>query len=323
MTHRAFDLAPAGVSRRRFLRNLGLAAGAACVAWPARAAHAEEARPVLHLATNQYPWGTFYGRDGRDFGASLDTGLAEIASCGLDGYEPLGESAAQVDQLAPLLEKHGLEMRSLYVNSTLHDPAEAEKSLRHVLAVAERAKACGTRIIVTNPNPIRWGGDEAKDDAQLRTQAEALNTIGRRLAAMGLVLAYHNHDMELRNAAREFHHMMVGTDPKCVTLCLDAHWIFRGSGNSAVAVYDIVKLYGPRTSELHVRQSVGGVWTEALSDGDIDYAAVTKDLVAAGVRPHVVLEQAVEQASPKTMDAVAAHRKSVAYARRVFAPFAQ
>ena len=89
-----------------------------------------------------------------------------------------------------------------------------------------------------------------------------------------------------------------------------------------MAVYDVVKLYGPRTSELHVRQSVGGVWTEALSDGDIDYAAITKDLLAAGVRPHVVLEQAVEQASPKTMDAVAAHRKSVAYARQVFAPLA-
>jgi len=310
------------LSRRRFLANLGLAGAAACVAWPAARTLAEEARTVLHLATNQYPWGTFYQRDGRDFSASLDAGLGEVASCGLNGYEPLAASTGDVDRLAPLLEKHHLEMRSLYVNSSLHEAAGAEKSIEQILAIAERAKKCGTRIIVTNPNPIRWGGNEAKSDAQLVTQAEALDTLGRKLAALGLVLSYHNHDAELRNAAREFHHMMVGTDPKLVTLCLDAHWIYRGSGNSAVALFDVVKLYGPRVTELHLRQSVKGTWTESLGDGDIDYPALAKHLAGLGLKPHLVVEQAVEQGSPKTMNAVEAHRRSVEYARRVFAGFA-
>jgi inosose dehydratase len=154
------------------------------------------------------------------------------------------------------------------------------------------------------------------------TQAEALDTLGRKLAALGLVLSYHNHDAELRNAAREFHHMMVGTDPKLVTLCLDAHWIYRGSGNSAVALFDVVKLYGPRVTELHLRQSVKGTWTESLEDGDIDYPALAKHLAGLGLKPHLVVEQAVEQGSPKTMNAVEAHRRSVEYARRVFAGFA-
>ena len=61
----------------------------------------------------------------------------------------------------------------------------------------------------------------------------------------------------------------LGTDPEHVTLCLDAHWICRGAGNSAVALFDVVKLYGPRVTELHLRQSVDNVWTEALSEGDI------------------------------------------------------
>jgi len=310
------------LSRRRFLEGLGLAAGAIGFVRPLARAAAGGAEAKLHLATNQYPWLTFYGREGRDFNASLDAALGEIASCGLDGYEPLVNGPADIDRLAPLLKKHGLELRSIYVNSTLHTAEDAEKSIAAVLAIAEKAKTIGTRIFVTNPNPIRWGGAEDKTDEMLRTQAKALDALGEKLAAMGLVLSYHNHDIELRNAAREFHHMMVGTNPKHVTLCLDAHWIYRGSGNSAVAVGDIVQLYGSRISELHLRQSAKHVWTETFCDGDIDYRAIATHLLRIRVTPHLVLEQAVEGATPKTLAAAEAHRKGAAYAREVFAGFA-
>ena len=311
----------ADLTRRGFLRTAGLAACAVCAGSGAVIAAAAGEKQKLHLATNQYPWGTFYRREGKKFEEDLDAGLAAVASTGLEGYEPLATSPQDIDTLSPLLKKHGLQMRSLYVNSTLHERDAAEKSIAAVLAIAARAKEAGARIIVTNPNPIKWGGAEDKTDDQLRTQAGALDLLGRRLAELGLVLSYHNHDVELRNAAREFHHMMVGTDPKNVTLCLDAHWVFRGAGNSAVAVYDIVSLYGRRVSELHARQSSGGTWTEAFGEGDIDYARIVKDLVSQGVRPHVVLEQAVEQATPKTLSAVDAHRRGAEYARQVFAAF--
>ncbi len=187
---------------------------------------------------------------------------------------------------------------------------------------ARRARAVGTRIIVTNPSPLHGGGEQDKSDAQLAVQARSLNRLGAELQALDVTLAYHNHDMELRCAAREFHHMMVGTDPDRVTLCLDAHWVYRGSGNSAVALFDIVQLYGSRISELHVRQSRAHIWTEVLGDGDIDYARLVALLQARQVRPLVVLEQAVEQGSPQTLTAVEAHRRSGEYARRVFAPLA-
>jgi inosose dehydratase len=275
---------------------------------------------MVHLATNQYPWMTFCQRDNRPF--ALDAALSDIAASGLNGLEPIVDQPKQVADLAPLLTKSGLEMRSLYVNSTLHLEDAAEKSIENVLAVAGEAKRVGTRIIVTNPNPIRWGGPESKDDAQLTTQAAALNRLGERLAAVGLTLAYHNHDAEMRHAAREFHHMMVGTDPKQVTLCFDAHWIFRGAGNSAVAVFDILTLYGSRITELHLRQSARGTWTETFGEGDIDYPAVMQHLLRIGVKPHLVLEQAVERDTTKTLDAIEAHRRGAQYARRVFAGLA-
>jgi inosose dehydratase len=298
-----------------------LAAGLAAVPG-AMDATARAGTDKLHVACNQYPWGVFYQREGKDFGALLDSGFAEVKASGIDGFEPGVGGLEQFEQMTPLLKKHGLQMRSLYVNSTLHEAAQADKSIEEVVAAAAKAKTAGTRIIVTNPSPIRWGGPENKSDEQLRTQAAAMNKLGARLKQMGLTLAYHNHDIELRNAAREFHHMMVGTDPANVTLCLDAHWVYRGAGNSQVALFDVLELYGPRVSELHLRQSQNGIWTEAFGPGDIDYERLAGHLRKIGVKPLMVLEQAVETGSPNTMKAVDAFRKSVAYTRQLFADFA-
>jgi inosose dehydratase len=306
-------------SRRFFLQNISLAAGAAWAgprAWRARGA---DRGAKLHLASNSYSWQVFYQREGRDFSASLDEGLKDVANSGLNGYEPGIGSPADIQRLAPLLKKHGLELRSIYVNSTVHTEEAAEQSLKQILAVAREAKAVGTRIIVTNPNPLRWGGAEDKNDAQLKCQAAALDKLGQQLAELGLTLAYHNHDSELRQAAREFHHMLAGTDPRHVSLCLDAHWVYRGAGNSAVALFDVVKLYGGRVAELHLRQSHNGVWSETLGPGDIDYAALARALAGHGVKPHLVLEVAVEKGTPKTLSPVEAHQRSAEYARQVFA----
>jgi inosose dehydratase len=305
-------------SRREFLRDTMMATAVAGM----MAGVAEAGSGRLHVACNQYPWGTFYSREKKDFNALLDAGLAEVKASGNDGFEPGVGGLEQIEPMLPLLKKHGLEMRSLYVNSTLHDAGQVDKSIEEVLAAATKAKAFGTRIIVTNPSPIRWGGPENKTDEQLKVQAAALDKLGAGLRKMGLILAYHNHDIELRNAAREFHHMMLGTDPAHVTLCLDAHWVYRGSGNSQVALFDVLKLYGPRVTELHLRQSQNGVWTEAFGPGDIDYPRLADSLLQIGVKPLLVLEQAVEAGSPKTMNAVEAFQKSTGYTRRVFAGFA-
>ena len=310
------------MSRRRFIKDLAMAGGSIVMGVQTVGTAQRKRGRKLHLACNQYPWTVFYQRDNRNFNNELDKGLGELVASGMDGYEPLANNPQELDRLGPLLKKHGLQMRSLYVNSALHEKDKADESIEAVLAIAEKAKGIGTKIIVTNPSPIQWGGPQNKNDAQLKVQAAALEKLGRRLKAVGLNLSYHNHDIELRNAAREFHHMMLGTNPAYVTLCLDAHWIYRGAGNSAVALFDVLKLYGPRITELHLRQSKDNIWTETFGEGDIDYPALAKYLLNIGIKPHIVLEQAVETGSPKTMTTLNAFKKSSQYARRVFAEFA-
>lgn len=303
--------------RRKFLGSLAGLLGLGLLGQPAKLLAGDLPRGKRHFACNVYAWVTFFRRQGRDWSANLDAGLREFAESGLKGFEPSVTSAAELETIIPLLKKYGLQMRSIYVGSRLHERGEAEKSAAEVLAIAAAAGKAGVEIVVTNPSPI--GGGVDKSDSQLELQAANLNRLGAALRGQGLVLAYHNHDPEMRRSAREFHHMMLATDPANLKLCLDAHWVYRGAGDSQVALFDIVRLYGRRIAEVHLRQSRDGVWTETFGDGDIDYSRLAVELLRLGVRPHLVLEQAVEKRTPNTMGPVEAHRQSLQYAARVFA----
>lgn len=303
------------LNRRQFISSLAAAAGTAALPGTSVAQSDKAPFPV---SCNQYSWITFYARDGKEWGKDPDACLAEFASTGIKAYEPAFNHVDEVPKLLPVLKKHGLAMPSVYVNTSLHTAGEAGKSIGSVLAIADALQPAGTKIIVTNPNPIQWGSDKNKFDGELGEQARNLDLLGAELKKRGMTLAYHTHDVELRAAAREFHHMLLATDPKHVSLCLDVHWVYRGSGNSQVALFDIVRLYGKRITELHLRQSISGIWQETFGEGDIDYPRLVRELNAIDVKPHLVLEQCLEKTSPKTMDGIQAHKEDMVYMKKVF-----
>lgn len=296
------------LDRRTFL-DVGCLAATSLVAATARGNTGEPPLPAVAIATNTYSWKTFAHRKGRNLELHTNQLLGDIAATGIRGYEPNIESPADFTGLRDRLRDHGLEMRSIYVNSVLHEPAHAQRSIDHVLAIAERAKEFGTHIVVTNPAPLLWGGTEDKSDDQLKHQAESLNRLGERLRGLGFLLAYHNHDSEFRQGGREFHHMLLATSPENVHFCLDAHWVYRGSGNSELALFDVLSVHKHRIVELHLRQSLEGIWTDTFQmQGDIDYSRLLGAFCDARPRPHLVLEQAVEPESKVTSTVVEAHR---------------
>ncbi len=257
------------------------------------------------LSCQQYTWSTFFKREKKEWLADLDTSFESLKRSGYSTFEPTFDSVDAVKAIKGPIQKHSVKVRSCYVNSILHDPDQRSKSIDQVLAIATAAKDLGAKIVVTNPSPIQWGGPENKSDRQLTHQAEALEELGSELTSLGLVLAYHNHDAEMREGAREFHHMLA-TDPDNVSLCLDSHWIFRGAGDSSVALFDIVDLYRDRIVELHLRQSRKGTWTETFGVGDIDYHRLAKYLNDQDIHPLIVMEQAVEEGTPHRMTAIGA-----------------
>jgi inosose dehydratase len=279
----------------------------------------EEQKPFnFPISCNAYNWFTFYGRQNKKWGEDLDKSMADLAKTGITAYEPGLESAEDVKHLAPFLKKYNISMPSVYVNSVLHKIDEAEKSIATVLSIADEVVKLGTKIVVTNPSPIKWGGPEIKSDAELSVQAKSMEKLGMALRKKGLTLAYHTHDVELRAGAKEFHHVLQNTTPENVSFCFDTHWVYRGSMDSQLAVFDVLKMYGNRVVELHLRQSVNGVWSETFGTGDIDYQRFANELKATKLRPHLVIEQCIEAKTPNTMDGVTAHIKDLAMIKEVF-----
>ena len=309
-------------TRRQFLQSLTIGTTALTTPLPRLAGTLPVEAPLAApqpLSCNSYTWNTFYNRVGKKWMEDPDASLREFVQSGFTAYEPAIESVKQVQDLAPLLKKYKLTMPSLYVNSSLHRQNDADASISAALAIADMAKTLGTRLIVTNPNPIKWGSADNKSDDELSEQVRNLDRLGAELRKRGMILAYHTHAPEHRAAAREFHHMMLASDPNNVKLCLDAHWVYRGSENSQIALFDVVKLYGKRVVEMHVRQSKGGVWAETFTPtGDIDYHRLASELSALNVKPLIVLEQCLESGSPNTMDVITAHQLDILAAKTVF-----
>ncbi len=273
---------------------------------------------VFPISCNTYNWTTFYKRQGKNWGEDWDACIADFAKTGIPAIEPSFNNPLEATKLATILKKHNIQMPSIYVNSVLHKVEEGEKSIASILAIAEEVKKVGTKIIVTNPSPIAWGTKEVKSDTELLEQSQNMEKLGFELRKRGLTLAYHTHDTELLAGAREFHHILLNTSAKNVAFCFDVHWVYRGSQNSQVAVFDVLKLYGSRVVELHIRQSVSGIWSETFGEGDIDYRRFAGELKKMKISPHLVIEQCIEDKSPSTMDAVAAHQQDLVAIQSVF-----
>ncbi|MGC3943728.1 MAG: TIM barrel protein [Chryseolinea sp.] len=301
-------------TRRTFLRNLAALSASPLLMYSTTSLPAS----ALPISCNSYTWLTFYRREGNEWWKDPRASAAEFVKSGIPALEPSFSSATDATAAIAVLKEYGIKMPSVYVNSVLHKKEDAKNSIDTILAIAKEVLKYNTQIIVTNPSPIDWSGATLKTDDELREEAKNMELLGKALRSMGIKLAYHTHNTELMAGAREFHHVLQNTSKENVGFCFDVHWIFRGSDNSQVAVFDALKMYGDRTVELHIRQSVNGVWTEKLEQGDIDYDAFASELVRRKIYPHLVIEQCLEDKTSNTMSAVDAHKADLAFVQRVF-----
>ncbi len=264
------------------------------------------------FGTQVYPWLQYYKAEGRNWKDHLPEILDQVKEAGLDAWEQSIGSEAEADRLSVLLQYRDLEMVSIYAGGRFHED-DFEKTIQSTLAQARFAKPLGVRYVVCNPTPISWSEAIGKNDEQLAIQAKALQLLGEGLVEQGMQLSYHVHTPELRNGAREFHHMMLNVSPEAMGLCLETHWLFRGCGDSNLAVLDVMKLYGDRINTTHLRQSQNSIWDETFREGDLDHEEIFRRLGKLDYSGPLTFEMAIEDGTPKTMSHVEAHRRAKEY----------
>jgi inosose dehydratase len=299
------------MDRRRFLGTI--TTGSLGMAM-ADAAYAAASSPYAGVSAQTYVWTQVLGKEGKDLKDHLDLAFKEISACGYDGVETFAQyvlTPEDATRLKDLLRKHGLSLTGLYRGGAFHIEEKAQKILDEMDALAETAIELGCKHLIVNPDPIQ---EREKTDGELQCQAKYLDKAGALARECGASLDLHFHAPEMRNKERELRWNMDHTDPGLVHLCVDVHWMYRGGADP----YALLEQYGSRVRGTHLRNSVHGIWSEDLSEGDIDYARIDRLLRAAGYRGWLTVELAREEKTPETRSLAESMKRSRSFVRQVF-----
>ncbi len=297
------------MNRRQFLQST--AALTTLAALPKLEA-ATTSPPAPLVGTQLYGWGQYYERDGKKLADHLDEVFSVVRDCGYDYAEHSLDSAQPENnqKLGEQMKAKGLKPVSLYTNATVYEEGKWEANTQQILRGARAAQKAGFTSLTCDPGV----GKEEKTDAQLKTQANALELLGTELTKLGMKLGLHHHTPAMRSKAREYHSNFKLTSPEKVGFCYDVHWVFRGG----VDPEDALKDYGSRIVSWHLRQSRDSIWWEDLDSGELDYPAIAAYAKTNQLAPLYTVELALEKGTKITRSVVANHQRSRAYVKQVF-----
>jgi inosose dehydratase len=256
-----------------------------------------------------------FGEDAQQQGDRLDSVLIQVKRAGfpyVQGWTDVFDSEEKAQQFEASLHKQGLAMPCAYGGGTMHTAEGYLETSKRLLNQARIGVRHGLKVLVHNPDPIQ----REKTDEELEIQSKNLNELGKQLKDLGVQLAVHQHDPEMRSAAREWYHILRKTSPDAVYFCLDLHWIFRGKQDP----YQLLQDAGSRVIDLHLRNSHDGNWSEEFGEGDIDYRRVQKILKSIGYQGYYTIELAYEPRTKITRSLEENLKRSFEYALEVFAP---
>lgn len=272
------------------------------------------ARSTSRFSMEGYIWNQYLVRQKKTMAEGLDEIIPMARAAGFSNIE-LNQSFFDPPlrpRLRDLLRAEKLSMPSVYVGGAMHQREAAEQTIRRALDIGGFCKPFGCRAVVNNPDPKTPAAQ--KSESELDLQASLLNHMGRELKSAGLRLNVHHHSPEMAENAREWRHILKNTDPALVSLCIDLDWVHQG-GQDPLA---ILQEAGDRVAELHLRNSRGKLWLEALEDGDIDYRHISAYLNRQRLRPLLVVELAYRPETTVTRPLVEDLRSSRKYAERIF-----
>lgn len=260
-----------------------------------------------------YQWGVHYHKEGKSLEEHFAEVFQKLQSAGYVGCEGMlsfVETEEKVERVKHLLQSSQMIMPSVYSGGKFHRLPEAQVTLEGILSRAPLALKAGVRYININPDPI---GRE-KTEEELAVQAQFLNQLAYQLGKIGLELLIHHHNPEMQSQAREFKAMAQQTDPLQVGFCLDLHWAYRGGINP----FELLEAYLPRVKALHLRNSLQGIWSEALGEGDIDYSKISTLLQQSGWRGLLIVELAYEAGTVITRSLAENYKISRQFVRNTF-----
>jgi inosose dehydratase len=266
-----------GMKRRAFLLSLPAAAAASAASYA----------PKLSVQT--YVWTQEFSERNITLLDGLDQLFGDTKAAGYRRIElmPAFFTKEARPRTEALLRQTGLELPIVYSGARLYDES-AVSAIATVIALADIVKPLGCRILNVNPDPKP--GQASKTDAELVTQAAAVERLRTELEKREMRLILHHHSPEMQDEGREWNHLLQNTK---AGICLDIDWIHQGGQDPL----KLMAAAGNRLASLHIRNATNGIGTQSLDEGGYDYAAVRDQLKRMGFDGYLVVELAW---NPKT-----------------------
>jgi len=144
--------------------------------------------------------------------------------------------------------------------------------------------------------PSLPGRRYSRDEAGFRAAAQDLGELGRRLAAEGLALGYHNHDFEFFQAGGRYglDILYAETDPAHLRAELDAFWAKKGGVDPA----DYIRKLGARCSLVHIKDMAADGSFAEVGTGSMDFASIFAAGESVGTEWYIVEQDVCKQRPP-------------------------
>ncbi len=279
------------LDRREFLGSTtkGLVAAAAVslgrICSGAEKAAAESKKKII---VGAHPWVYAATQPKNEIYPILDRIFADMSYAGLDGIELMHTAlrpADSVETIRALSKKYSLPVIGTSFGGDMWDRSQHEAIFQDARTVVDHLAGVGgwTFGVSVGKAP------QPKTPAQFDAQAELLRGIIALCQSRGIVLNLHNHTYEVENGL----HDLKGTLARIpdVKLGPDLNWLARGG----VDPVSFIKTYGSQIVFLHLRdQKADGKWSEAMGEGNMDYAAIGKALREVRFSGDAVIELAHE-----------------------------
>lgn len=278
------------VSRRSFLTNAAIAAGASAL--PSHNLFAAESSPLIGVQL-------YSVRDAlaKDYPGTLK----RVAAIGYREVEAAGFYNHSAADVKSMMADAGLRCISAH-----YSLADLLKSTDETIAYA---KALGLEYVVCSSPwvayPARmekypggaWQGIlHAMTLDDWKWNADQFNQMGCTMQEAGLKFGYHNHTAEFRpdRGSNGYRVLLEDTDPRCVTLELDCGWAIAAGQDAA----KILRSHPGRISMVHLKDlkpAPPGAETDKristeIGAGVVDFHTLFAAAKASGVR-HYLVEQ--------------------------------
>jgi sugar phosphate isomerase/epimerase len=277
------------ISRRKFLVST------ATLLVAAEAPHALASDPSppkptpKRIVVGAHPWVYAAPLPNYDITPVLPAIFEDMSYAGLDGIELMHNALRPkdaVERISELFGKHRLAVIGMSFSGTMWDRSQQQAVMDDAELIIPRLAKLGGRTMGTSvESPGR-----RKTDAELDAQAELLRKLADLCRRHGVVLNLHNHTYEVNDNMYD----LKGTLTRIPDAKLgpDLNWLVRGG----VDPVWFIREYGRQIVFLHLRdQKKDGRWSEALGEGNMDYAAISRALDEIKFQGDAIIELAHER----------------------------